>query len=260
MRWGSMCSCDDPGSRNSPSPACHAKPLAIGISLAEIAGIANSWQQRPARAEPRDWHNACGNCGNPAMVRPPGIATETGVVRKGRKGRKPIFLLYRYESIPVGSLGGKMARQADSSSAVWWANGNCRTWVLWCPLTRGPRRSPASRQKIPNLFNAGKPQTPANGAYLFRPSVSRSSDHVARVGMFETEVFARRQARQLHPAHARDGDFDGVSPGHQWGNKGGKRNTRQPPPGRARCGGHDGVPDAPLIWGPRGPYLPVIPL
>jgi hypothetical protein len=55
MRWGSMCSRDDPGSRNSPFPACHAKPLTIGISLAEIAGIANSWQQQQASAEPRDW-------------------------------------------------------------------------------------------------------------------------------------------------------------------------------------------------------------
>src|SRR5258708_2846423 len=42
----------------------HAKPPAIGISLAEIAGITRSWQ-RPARAGSRDWHNACGNCGNP---------------------------------------------------------------------------------------------------------------------------------------------------------------------------------------------------
>jgi hypothetical protein len=53
----------DPCSRNSPSHACHAKPPAIGISLAEIAGI-RSWQ-RPARAGPRDWHNASGNCGTP---------------------------------------------------------------------------------------------------------------------------------------------------------------------------------------------------
>jgi hypothetical protein len=53
----------DPCSRNFPSHACHAKPPAIGISLAEIAGIINSWQ-RPTRAGPRDWHIACGNCGN----------------------------------------------------------------------------------------------------------------------------------------------------------------------------------------------------
>jgi hypothetical protein len=53
----------DPCSRNSPSHACHAKPPAIGISLAEIA-------------EP------------PAMARPPDAATGT---RAGRKGRKPIF-------------------------------------------------------------------------------------------------------------------------------------------------------------------------
>jgi len=45
----------DPCSRNSPSHACHAKPPAVGISLAEIAGITRSWQ-RPARAGPRDWH------------------------------------------------------------------------------------------------------------------------------------------------------------------------------------------------------------
>jgi hypothetical protein len=92
----------DPCSRNFPSRACHAKPPAIAISLAEIARITRSWQ-RPARTGPRDWHNACGNCGNPAMARPPGIATETGMVRKGRKGRKPIFRdLWRYECIPGG--------------------------------------------------------------------------------------------------------------------------------------------------------------
>jgi hypothetical protein len=119
MRWGRMRSRDDPGSRNSPFPACHAKPLTIGISLAEIAGIANSWQQRPARAGLEIGITLAEIAETPVMVRPPGIATVTGVVRKGRKGRKPIFLLYRYEGIPVESLGGKMARQADSSSAVW---------------------------------------------------------------------------------------------------------------------------------------------
>src|SRR6266567_4348807 len=48
----------DPCSRYFPAHACHAKPPAIGISLAEIAGIPRSWQRRPARAGPRDWHNA----------------------------------------------------------------------------------------------------------------------------------------------------------------------------------------------------------
>jgi hypothetical protein len=54
----------DPCSRNTPSHACHAKPPAIGLSLAEMAGITRSGQ-RPARAGLRDWRNACGNCGNP---------------------------------------------------------------------------------------------------------------------------------------------------------------------------------------------------
>jgi hypothetical protein len=53
----------DPCSRNFSSHACQAKPPAIGLSLAEIAGIKS--RQRPARAGPRDWHNASGNCGNP---------------------------------------------------------------------------------------------------------------------------------------------------------------------------------------------------
>jgi len=61
MRCERIPSRHDSCSRNFPS---HAKPSAIGISLAEIAGITRSWQ-RPARAGPRDWHNACGNCGNP---------------------------------------------------------------------------------------------------------------------------------------------------------------------------------------------------
>src|SRR5882757_8381634 len=55
--------------------------------------------------------------------------------------------------------------------------------------------SPASNQKIPNRFNAGKPQTPRNGAYLFRPSASQGSDRDAQVGMFESEDLARRPAR-----------------------------------------------------------------
>jgi hypothetical protein len=76
----------DPCSRNTPSHACHAKPPAIGTSLAEIAGITRSWQ-RPARAGARDWHNACGNCGNPRRG-PPDTATKS---RAGRKGRKPIL-------------------------------------------------------------------------------------------------------------------------------------------------------------------------
>ena len=63
------------------------------------------------------------------------------------------------------------------------------------PYSGRPWRSPASNQKIPNRFNAGKPQTPANGAYLFRPSASQSSDRDAQVGMFEIEGLARGQAR-----------------------------------------------------------------
>src|SRR5882672_5413101 len=74
-----------------------------------------------------------------------------------------------------------------------------------------PWRSPASNQKIPNRFNAGKPQPPGHGAYLFRPSASQSSDRDAQVGMFEIEVLARRHARQLHPARGRDGESDGVT-------------------------------------------------
>src|SRR5580704_3621508 len=69
-------------------------------------------------------------------------------------------------------------------------------WVLWRPLTRGGRGdAPRAIRKIPNLFNAGKPQTPANGAYLFRPSALQSSDRDAQAGMFESEVLARRHAR-----------------------------------------------------------------
>ena len=50
--------------RNSLSQAGHANPPGIGISLAQIAGITKS-RQRAADAPPRDWHIACGNCGNP---------------------------------------------------------------------------------------------------------------------------------------------------------------------------------------------------
>ncbi len=44
------------------------------------------------------------------------------------------------------------------------------------PCSGRPWRSPAIHQKKPNLFNVEKPQTPANGAYLFRPSASREGE------------------------------------------------------------------------------------
>jgi hypothetical protein len=248
----------DPGMRNFPSHACHAKPPAIGISLAEIAGITRSWQ-RPARAGPRDWHNACGNCGNPRHGPPAGHRDRNwGGAERSETHFSPISIR-KYSCGATGWKNGTTGGQLVGCLAGQWELPDV---VPMVPTYSGaPWRSPASHQKISNLFNARKPQTPANGAYLFRPSASQSPDRDAQVGMFETEGLARRHARELHPAHERDGDFGGVSPGHQWGNKGGKRNTRQPPPGRARCGGgRDGVPDAPLIRGPRGPYWPVIPL
>jgi hypothetical protein len=254
---------DDPCSRNFLSHACHAKPPAIGIWLAEIAGSPRSWQ-RPARVGPRDWHNACGNCGNPRHGPPVRYRDriEGGAERSETHSSGPIAVR-KYSRVATGRESGATVLLLENSPAVWRANGNWRTsWVIRCTISRlGRGEAPRATGKIPNLFNAGKPQTPANGAYLFRPSASQRSDRDAEVGLFESEGLARRHARQLHPAHARDGDSGGVSPGHRWGNKGGKRNSRQPPPGRARCGGgRDGVPDAPLIRGPRGPYLALIPL
>ena len=53
-----------------------------------------------------------------------------------------------------------MARPSDSSSAVWRANGNCRTWFLWCPLTQG-RRGEVSRaiRKFP-IFSMRESRKP----------------------------------------------------------------------------------------------------
>ena len=257
MRWGRMRSRDDPCSRNSPSRACHARPLTIGLSLAEIAGNARS-----VCAGPRDWHTACGNCAKRRHGPPVGHRDRNwgGAERAERSEThfSPISIR-KYSCGATGWKNGTTGGQLVGCLAGQWELPDV---VPMVPTYSGaPWRSPASHQKISNLFNARKPQTPANGAYLFRPSASQSPDRDAQVGMFETEGLARRHARELHPAHERDGDFGGVSPGHQWGNKGGKRNTRQPPPGRARCGGgRDGVPDGPLIRRPRGPYLPVIPL
>src|ERR1700730_4357955 len=52
MRWERIPGRHDPCSRNSPPHTCHTKPPVVGISLAEIAGIARSWRRRPARAGP----------------------------------------------------------------------------------------------------------------------------------------------------------------------------------------------------------------
>jgi hypothetical protein len=216
MRWGRMRSRDDPCSRNSPFPACHAKPLTIGLSLAEIAGITNSWQQqqqrRPASAEPRDWHNACGNCGNPRHGPPAGHRDRNwgGAERAERSEThfSPISIR-KYSCGATGRKYGTTVGQLVGSLAGQWELPDV---VPMVPTYSGaPWRSLASYQKISNLFNAGKPQTPANGAYLFRPSASLSSERDAQVGMFESEGLARRQARQSHPAHQGDGESDGAS-------------------------------------------------
>src|SRR5260370_2137906 len=215
VRWERIPGRHDRSLPNSPSPPCHAKPPAIGISLAEIAGITRSWQ-RPARAGPRDWHNACGNCGNPRHGPPVRYRDriEGGAERAERSETRfsgPIavrkyswgarWVEKWHDRCPARQLVGSLAGQrelADVGSMVPTYSG--RPW-----------RSPASNQKIPNRFNAGKPQTPGNVAYLFRPSASQSSDRDAQVGMFEIEGLARRHARQLHPAHERDGETDGAT-------------------------------------------------
>jgi phage terminase large subunit GpA-like protein len=66
-------------------------PPAIGGSLADIAGTARSWR-RPSRAERRDWHIACGNCGNceiPAAAVPRRAARLAYRLRKLRELRDP---------------------------------------------------------------------------------------------------------------------------------------------------------------------------
>jgi hypothetical protein len=214
----------DPCSRNSPSHACHAKPLPIGISLAEIAGIPRSWQ-RPARGvHPMALGLAIGitlaeTAETPAMT-PPARYRDRNEGRAERAERSETHF-----SGPIAvrkySWGRhweekwhdrRPARQLVGSLAGQWELADVGSMV---PTYSGrPWRSPASNQKIPNLFNAGKPQTPGNGAYLFRPSASQSSDRDAQVGMFEIEGLARRHARKLHPAHERDGESDGVSPCH----------------------------------------------
>jgi len=206
----------DPCSHNFPSHACYAKPPTIGISLAEIAGIARSWQ-RPARAGPRDWHNACENCGNPRHG-PPARYRDR---REGRAERSERSETHFSGPIAVRKYSWgrhweekwhdrRPARQLVGSLAGQWELADVRSMVPTYSVR--PWRRPASNQKIPNRFNAGK--TPGNGACLFRPSASQSSDRDAPVGMFEIEVLARMHARQLHPAHERDGESDGVSPCH----------------------------------------------
>src|ERR1700730_1465687 len=118
---------------------------------------------------------------------------------------------------PRSAQREKMARPSSSSTARRQFRGPTGIGgrgFYSAHLLREAVAKPASNQKIPNLFNAGKPQTPGNGAYLFRPSASQTSDRDAQVGMFEIEGLARRHARQLHPAHEQDGESDGVSPCH----------------------------------------------
>jgi len=163
----------DPCSRNFPSHACHAKPPAIGITLAEIAGITRSWQ-RLARARYRD-----------------------RIEGRAERSETPFFGPYSGTKVFLGwPMGRKMARPRPARQLVGsFADQRELADVgSMVPTYSGrPWRSPASNPKIANRFNAGKPQTPGNGAYLFRPSAFQSSDRDAQV--FESEVLARRHAR-----------------------------------------------------------------
>ena len=85
----------------------------------------------------------------------------------------------------------RSVRQLGGSSAGQWEY----VGAVVPTYSRRPWRSRRGIRKFPNLFNAEKPQTPANGAYLFRPSASQSSDRDAQVGLFEIEGLARRHAR-----------------------------------------------------------------
>ena len=104
MRCERIPRCHDSCARNFSSHASHARPLAIGISLAEIAGTTNSRQRRPARAGPRDWPELAeiaqkSRHGPPARCR---------IKIEGRAERSEThFSLYRSESI----LGGAPREQ-----------------------------------------------------------------------------------------------------------------------------------------------------
>ena len=150
----------DPCSRNFPSRACHAKPLAIGISLAEIAGTKKSWQQ-PARAGPRDWRIACGNCGNPRHGPPARYRDRCeGRAERAETHFSGPIAVRKYSWGPGGRKNGTTVVQLDSSSAVSRVNGNWRTWVLWCPLTQGGRgEAPRAIRKFP-IFSMRESRKP----------------------------------------------------------------------------------------------------
>jgi hypothetical protein len=149
--------------------------LEIGITLAETAENPRHGpparhrdrkQGRAERAERSETHFS-----GPIPVRK---YSWDGHWKEKWHGRRPVRQL-------VGSWAGQW-ELADVGSMV-------PTYSGW------PWRSSASHQKIPNLFNEGKLQTPGNGAYLFRPSASQSSDRDAQVGTVEIEGLARKHAR-----------------------------------------------------------------
>jgi hypothetical protein len=184
----------DPCSRNFPSQACHAKPRPLAYRLRKLRELQDPGSGRSALglaigitlAETAE---------TPAMARPmPRQARGQG----GKVGN-PFFGPYCDTKVFLGwPMGRKMARPSSSSTARRQFGGPMGIGGRgsMAPAYSGrPWRSPASNRKIPYRFNAGKPQTPANGAYLFRPSASQSSDRDAQVGMFEIEVLARGHAR-----------------------------------------------------------------
>src|SRR5216684_1975245 len=177
MRWERIPGRHDPCSRNFPSHACHGKPLAIGISLAEIAGITRSWQ-RPARAGPRDWHNACGNCGNPRHGTPARYRDrfESRAERAERsETHSGPIAVRKYSSgchWEEKWLDRRPARQLAGSLAGQWELADV---VLWRPLTQGGRgEAPRAISKFPivSMRESRKPRAMVlTYSGLLRPKV-----------------------------------------------------------------------------------------
>jgi hypothetical protein len=155
----------DPCSRNFPSHACHAKPRPLAYRLRKLRELQDPGSGRSALglaigitlAETAE---------TPAMARPmPRQARGQG----GKVG-KPIFrALLRYESIPGvanGKKNGTTVVQLDSSSTVWRANGNWRTWFYGARLLREAVAKPREQSENSLSFQCGKAANPGQWCLL----------------------------------------------------------------------------------------------
>ena len=133
----------------------------LAYRLRKLREVTRS-SQRPVRAGRRDWHNACGNCGNPRHDPPARYRDRIeGRAERSETHSSGPVAVRKYSRVATGRESGATVVLLEDSPAVWQANGNWRTsWVIRCTISRlGRGEAPRATGKIP-IFSVRESRKP----------------------------------------------------------------------------------------------------